>query len=96
MNTTELAKKRTKLANQRTYLSYMHTGFTVAGVAGVFKKWWITFFGIFMIVTSTFQYYIINYHLDQNISIDYKYLDMIPLVYFILGLGVLFLQIKKK
>lgn len=93
MNTTELAIERTKLANQRTYLSYMRTGFTIASIAGVFKKWWITFFGIFMILTSTFQYYIINYDLSKNLNIDYFYLDILPLLYFILGLGVLFLDI---
>ena len=35
----ELAIKRTKLANERTYLAYMRTGFGIAALAGVFKKW---------------------------------------------------------
>lgn len=31
----------TKLANQRTYLSYVRNGFVISGVAGIFKKYWI-------------------------------------------------------
>ena len=53
---TELAIQRTKLANQRTYLSYVRTGFVIAGVAGFFKKKWMAYFGLFMIIGSTYQY----------------------------------------
>lgn len=35
---TELALQRTKFSNQRTYLSYMRTGFAIAIIAGTFKK----------------------------------------------------------
>ena len=38
MNNNDLAKIRTKLANQRTYLAYMRTGFAIAAIAGSFKK----------------------------------------------------------
>ena len=51
-NNNELAKIRTKLANQRTYLAYMRTGFTIATIAGIFKKMWIILFGIIMIIGS--------------------------------------------
>ena len=36
ITSNELALKRTKLANQRTYLAYMRTGFAIASIAGVF------------------------------------------------------------
>ena len=40
----------TKMANQRTYLAFVRTGFVIAGVAGIFKKNWIAIFGIIMII----------------------------------------------
>ena len=46
ITTNELAVMRTKLANQRTYLSYMRTGLAIAGIAGIFKKKKILIFGI--------------------------------------------------
>ena len=95
MESNDLAIQRTKLANQRTYLAYMRTGFAVAGVAGLFKKWWIAFFGVFMIFASTLQYFIINEHLTKNTPINNKLIDMIPFMYVLLGLGVLYLQMNK-
>ena len=56
---TNLAVKRTKLANQRTLLAYMRTGFSIAAIAGSFKKMYLVYFGIFMILLSAIQYYII-------------------------------------
>ena len=38
VNNNDLAIERTKLANQRTYLAYMRTGFGIASIAGSFKK----------------------------------------------------------
>ena len=38
MNKIDLSIYNTKLANQRTYLAYVRTGFVIAGVAGIFKK----------------------------------------------------------
>ena len=64
--TTELAKTRTKLATQRTFLAYMRTGFTIAGIAGVFKKPYIVAFGLIMIVLSTVQYYLLLQNIDNN------------------------------
>ena len=46
ISSNELAIKRTKMANERTYLAYMRTGFGIAALAGVFKKWWIIIFGV--------------------------------------------------
>ena len=52
MNKIDLSIYNTKLANQRTYLAYVRTGFVIAGVAGIFKKKWIAFFGLIMIILS--------------------------------------------
>ena len=95
MDSTVLAIQRTKLANQRTYLAYMRTGFAIAGVSGLFKKWWIAFFGVFMIFASTLQYFIINDHLNKNTPINNAMIDIIPFMYVFLGLGVLYLQMNK-
>ena len=48
ISSNDLAIKRTKMANQRTYLAYMRTGFGIASLAGAFKKMWIAAFGIIM------------------------------------------------
>ena len=48
----ELAVKRTQMANQRTYLAYMRTGFAIAVVAGALKKLWIVFIVIISVGLS--------------------------------------------
>ena len=96
MNQNDLAIERTKLANQRTDLAYMRTGFAITGVAELFKKWWIVFFGVFMLFASTLQYIIINDHLNKNTPINNTMLDIIPFMYVLLGIGLLYLQMNKK
>ena len=71
ISNNDLAIQRTKLANQRTYLSYIRTGFAIASVAGIFKKWWITSFGILMIIGSSIQYKLLNYTLDNKETINW-------------------------
>ena len=66
MDTNNYTITNTKLANQRTYLAYVRTGFVIAGVAGVFKKKWIAIVGTIMIIGSTIQYYLINKYLKSN------------------------------
>ena len=92
MESTQLAKKRTQFANQRTYLSYIRTGFTLAGIAGVYQKTYLLLYGILMIVTSSYQYYAEI----KKINIPYTLLDIIPLFYSALSILVLYLQFYKK
>ena len=92
----DLSIYSTKLANQRTYLAYVRTGFVIAGVAGVFKKKWIAYFGIVMILGSTFQYYVLNNDLNNRDSLRHDLFDKMPILYVILSLGALYLQMKKK
>lgn len=93
---TQLSYLRTKLANNRTFLSYMRTGFVITGVAEIYKKRWFVFFGIFMLLISSIQYYIINDYLDKKIPINNTLIDIIPFMYVLLGLGVFYLQTNKK
>ena len=86
----------TKLANQRTYLAYVRTGFVIAGVAGIFKKKWISILGLIMILGSTFQYYTLNKDLNEKKSLRHDLFDMMPILYVFLSVGALFLQIQKK
>ena len=95
INSNLLAIKRTKLANQRTYLAYMRTGFSIASIAGSFKKMWIAAFGIIMIIGSLLQYLFINSNLNSNKDPNNKYLDLIPIIYVLLSLGALYLQWAK-
>ena len=95
VETTKLALQRTKLANQRTFLSYMRTGFAIAIVAGTFKKFWVVFFGIAMILGSTLQYLLINHQLKNKENPDIPALDYVPVIYVVLSLGTLYLQWKK-
>ena len=94
MTDLELAITRTQLANQRTYLAYMRTGFTVAAVAGTFKKWYLGLFGLLMVLVSTLQYYYVQVAIESGVdaSFDFHY---VPLAYSILSVLVLFLQFHK-
>ena len=94
-NNNILAIQRTKLANQRTYLAYMRTGFVIASVAGTFKKIWIVAFGITMIMGSLIQYGIINYRLTNDKDLNNTTMDYIPMIYVFLSLGALYLQMYK-
>jgi len=85
----------TKLANQRTYLAYVRTGFIIAGVSGIFKKYWIAIFGLIMIIGSTVQYYLINQDLSEKKDITNDLFDNMPIIYVLLSVGVLYLQMKK-
>ena len=90
-----MAVTKTKMANQRTYLAYVRTGFVIAGVAGIFKKKWIALFGIIMILGSTFQYYLINKALDNQKILRHEVFDNMPILYVVLSVGALYLQMKK-
>ena len=92
ISSNELAIKRTKMANERTYLAYMRTGFGIAALAGVFKKWWIIIFGIIMLILSTVQYHIVNNRLNNEENSNIPLLDFLPIIYVVLGLLVLSLQ----
>lgn len=94
--TTKLAVQRTKLANQRTYLAYMRTGFTIAAIAGSFKKFWIMGFGLVMIIISSLQYAAINHNLSNDEIKNSYILDLIPLFYILLSLGTLHIQFYHK
>ena len=96
INNNQLAIQRTKLANQRTYLAYMRTGFAIAGIAGKFKKNYLMMFGLFMILTSAYQYHTAIKNLNANIHKESVVMDYLPLIYVILSLGVLYLQFFKK
>ena len=90
----------TKLANTRTNLAYIRTGFTIAALAGAFKKNYIVVFGIIMIIGSLIQYIIINKALDDSIKKNKKItninsLDYFPLIFAPLSLIVLYLQFYK-
>lgn len=96
ISSNQLAVERTKLAHQRTYLAYMRTGFSISGIAGKFKKNYLFFFGIFMILTSTYQYNSAIRHLNSNVHNDNFLMDYLPLIYVVLSLAALYLQFLKK
>lgn len=95
LSNIELSIYNTKLANQRTYLAYVRTGFVIAGVAGIFKRLWIVFFSILLIVLSTYQYYLINDDLNNNRKLHNDISDNMPLIYVVLLIGGLYLQFHK-
>ena len=95
VDNNELSIERTKLAHQRTYLAYMRTGFAIASIAGTFKKYYLFFFGLTMILLSSIQYiFAINYLNNQKI-LNNQLFDYIPLIYIPLLLLVLYLQFYK-
>ena len=90
-----LSVTRTKLANQRTYMSYLTAGFSIAAVAGSFKKLYLVAFGVLMILVSTVQFVRINNALNRNEDPDQQWIESLSLVYAVMGLMVLYLQYKK-
>ena len=90
ISSNDLAIKRTKMANQRTYLAYMRTGFGIASLAGAFKKWWICAF-----VFSSIQYLVVNQRLNEKMDPNVPELEKLPVIYVILALGILYLQWNK-
>ena len=92
MSDDDLSKSRTKLSNQRTYLAYMRTGFAISSIAGIFKQWWIMGFGVFMIITSLFQYYAINKEINKGVNPDNRIFNMLPIIYTILAIGTFLFQ----
>ena len=96
ISSNTLAVQRTKMANQRTYLAYMRTGFGIASLAGAFKKWWIGLFGILMIIGSCIQYLVVNHRLQQNEDPIVPEFDLLPVIYVLLGMGVLYVQYFKR
>ena len=95
ISSLDLSIYSTKLANQRTYLAYMRTGFGIASIAGSFKKMWVAAFGVIMIIGSLIQYSLINNKLSNEEDPNNSNLDMIPVIYVVLSLGALYLQWNK-
>ena len=76
-----LSIQNTKLAHQRTYLSYVRTGFAISSIAGTFKKYYFAIFGLIMILVSSAQYYFAINNLNNSKITNYIIFDYIPLVY---------------
>ena len=95
VTSNELAILRTKYSNQRTYLAYMRTGFGIAALAGTFKHHWLVVFGVCMIVGSSVQYMNVNSRLQDTADPNSESLDMLPLVFTVLSMFVLYIQYKK-
>lgn len=93
--TDEWALQRTKFSNQRTYLSYMRTGFSIAAVAGTCKKKWIALFGVIMVIGSTIQYIAFNHIIENKEKKHLILFDYVPVIYVVLSLGTLYLQFYK-
>lgn len=94
MEQLELSKTNTKLASQRTLLAYMRTGFGIASIAGAFKKTYIVVFGLFMILLSSVQYYLLLQNIEEK-TMDLRKMHYLPLIYVILSIAVLYLQFYK-
>ena len=93
---TEFSKERTKLANQRTYLAYMSFGFALAAITSLFKNIYLVYFGVFIILVSSFQFIIINNSVESEHGEFNKWVHYIPLIYIPVSLMVLYLQYRYK
>ena len=91
---TELAIQRTKLANQRTYLAYMRTGIVISGAAAAFDQVWLTGFGIFMLVISGIQFFVINNDLNKNMNTNRFWLEYTPMLYIVFCSLALIAQLR--
>lgn len=99
VNNNDLAYIRTQLANNRTYLSYVRTGFAIAAIAGFYKKFYFILYGLIIIIGSTIQYAYIEYHLKNRSDINnFENIDLLPIIILPLTLLIFYLQFitKKK
>ena len=95
MHANDYSVANTKLANQRTYLAYVRTGFIVASLAGIYKRsLWILLLGLLMIFGSTYQYYTLNMHLNSKEHINHTLFDNMAILYLVLSIGVFILDIQ--
>jgi len=92
---TQYAQLRTKLANQRTYLAYIRTGFSISAIAGLLNKKYIVFFGVFMSIASSVQYYVLLNNINNGLKDNDSCIHIIPYIYVPLSLMVLYLQYIK-
>lgn len=88
----ELQIYNTKLSNQRTYMAYIRTGFAISVLAKMYKKIYILYFGILIIISSTIQYKIVNNNIDNGKNDMKKLIDDIPIMYGIIAIITLWLQ----
>jgi|SaaInlStandDraft_4_1057021.scaffolds.fasta_scaffold17862_2 hypothetical protein len=88
----ELSIFNTKLANQRTYMAYARTSLIIAAIAGTFKNMYVVAIAIFFMVVSTYQYYMIDKNLNENILPGSNFMDMMPLLFLLLSCITLYLQ----
>jgi uncharacterized membrane protein YidH (DUF202 family) len=93
VSSNELAKMRTALANQRTYLAYTRTGFAVVAIAAKFKSNIVIAVGMLLIAVGVYQYYTIATDIENNkISLPNK---EIPLTFTLAGIMAVYYYFAK-
>ena len=93
-NTTALAQLRTLYANQRTYLSYLRTGFAITAVAITFKSDVVILTGLILIIFGIYQYYTTALSVERGDVIFPN--KEIPLVFALSGLRAVYYYWTKK
>jgi uncharacterized membrane protein YidH (DUF202 family) len=83
-----------KLANQRTYMSYIRTGLAISAIALTFKKYKLVALGILMIFIGTFEYYYVRYVLIYTDLHNYYDFAYGPFVISFFVLLALYMEIK--
>ena len=68
-NPTTLAQMNTLLSNQRTYLSYLRTGFAALAFSITIRNFTVLFVGVLLILVGVFQYYTIAREIEKDIVI---------------------------
>ena len=88
LDTNSLAKLRTLLANERTYLSYIRTGFATTLLAVTIKNDIVIIIGTILILFGLYQYYTIATNLENN-EIIYPNKN-IPIIFSISGIMIVY------
>jgi uncharacterized membrane protein YidH (DUF202 family) len=88
-----LSVHNSKLANQRTYLSYFRTGLAIAALSGKTENYIVALYGVLMVILSTIQYYVSIRSLDRN-EVP-SMIDHAPMIFATLGLFAIYLQLKQ-
>lgn len=87
---TQLAVYRTQLANENTYMDYIRTGLAIVAVAIPFRKYYIVFLGLILILISTLEYYYIGYHLYRRDEFDMGVFELVPVLTTVIILCIFF------
>jgi hypothetical protein len=69
-----------RLANQRSYCSFVSLGILLATIAYSLKKYLYCLLGILILIASTLQFYVLEHNIDKKLIVETTLLYYLPVV----------------